>query len=171
MNCPQLVTLSSIHQFLGLNYLYLRENEALTSLGWMASERSELLSVLIYDCDSFVSLNSFGAMPSLGRLDFFDCDGLESLAGAGLPSVIDWVSIFYCEQIQDLDGLQGLEEVSRRLYISDNPLLQDFGGLESLRSVEEIVVTGNTSLGNQTVFDFLSDLDYWGTAEVGGNDP
>lgn len=46
----------------------------------------------------------------------------------------------------DVDVLEGLQAVSERFYVHDNPELTDISGLRSLRAARELELVGNTSL-------------------------
>ncbi len=155
--------LSNLEEAWGIQ---ISRNNSLPNLQGLGSIR-ELNDLEIRQNNSLVALTNFANLADLKTLKILKNPLLESLAGLeSLKTVTLWgfsdgyVTIEENNSLENLNGLEGLEELSVGIRIKNNDGLLSLNGLENLKKVtRHIYIESNLVLNNVTA---LSNVVFTG---------
>lgn len=112
-------------------------------------------------CDSLTNLSGLENINSMGTLSIVLCGKIIDLTGLQGLTSINYGSLFIYANVSltTLSGLNNLSTVEKGIEITDNYALININGLESLSSIEGIIINTNLSLFNLQGLENLTTVD------------
>lgn len=108
---------------------------------------------------SEITAVDFPALRATTELEIAWAEGVTSLGDIGALEEIDLLWIEALDRMESLGGLRAPEEISGRLALTENPVLDDISGLSGLRRVGGILLRNNFALDDVTPLHGVESIE------------